>query len=47
MQKSNNDQIEQNLLDKGLNIIIRAFNEQKKEYTKNLLQLESELKKLK
>ena len=47
MQKSNNVQIEQNLLDKGLNIIICAFNEQKKEYAKNLLQLESELKKLK
>ncbi len=47
MQNSNNVQIEQNLLDKGFNIIICAFNEQKKEYTKNILQLESELKKLK
>ena len=47
MQNSNNAQIEQNLLDKGFNIIICAFNEQKKEYTKNILQLESELKKLK
>ena len=47
MPKNNNSQLEQNLLDKGLKIIICAFNEQKKEYSKNILQLESEVKKLK
>ena len=47
MPKNNNSQLEQNLLDKGLKIIICAFNEQKKEYSKNILQLESEIKKLK
>jgi len=47
MPKNNNTQLEQNLLDKGLKIIICAFNEQKKEYSKNILQLESEVKKLK
>ena len=47
MPKNIKDQIEQSLLDKGLKIIICAFNEQKKEYSKNILQLESEIKKLK
>ena len=47
MPKSNNGPIEQSLLDKGLKIIICAFNEQKKEYSQNISQLETEIKKLK
>ena len=47
MPKNNNEQNEQTLLDRGLKIIICAFNEQKKEYSKNILQLETEIKKLK
>ena len=47
MPKNIKEQIDQSLLDKGLKIIICAFNEQKKEYSKNILQLESEIKKLK
>lgn len=39
--------MEQSLLDKGLKIIVYAFNEQKKEYSKNISQLEAEIKKLK
>ena len=47
MPKSNNGAFEQSLLDKGLKIIICAFNEQKKEYSQNISQLETEIKKLK
>ena len=47
MPKNNNEQNDQSLLDKGLKIIICAFNEQKKEYSKNILELETEIKKLK
>lgn len=47
MPKINNEQNDQSLLDKGLKIIICAFNEQKKEYSKNIIDLESEIKKLK
>ena len=47
MPKNMKEQMDNSLLDKGLKIIICAFNEQKKEYSKNILQLESEVKKLK
>ena len=47
MPKANHIQLEQNILDKGLKIIIYAFNEQKKGYSKNILQLETEIRKLK
>ena len=47
MRKNNKEQKDQSLLDKGFKIILYAFNEQKKEYSKNILQLESEIKKLK
>ena len=47
MPKNLKQQLDNSLLDKGLKIIICAFNEQKKEYSKNILQLESEIKKLK
>ena len=47
MRKNNKEQKEQSLLDKGFKIILCAFNEQKKEYSKNILQLELEIKKLK
>ena len=47
MRKNNKEQKDQSLLDKGFKIILCAFNEQKKEYSKNILQLESEIKKLK
>lgn len=47
MKNNTITQKEQKLLDKGLNMIICAFKEQKKEYSKNILQLESEIKKLK
>jgi hypothetical protein len=47
MPKNMKEQMDNSLLDKGLKIIICAFNEQKKEYSNNILQLESEVKKLK
>ena len=47
MRKNNKEQKDQSLLDKGFKIILCAFNEQKKEYSKNILQLELEIKKLK
>ena len=47
MPKNDKEQKDQSLLDKGFKIILCAFNEQKKEYSKNILQLESEIKKLK
>ena len=47
MPKDNHILLEQNILDKGLKIIIYAFNEQKKGYSKNILQLETEIRKLK
>ena len=47
MPKNNKEQKDQSLLDKGFKIILCAFNEQKKEYSKNIVQLESEIKKLK
>ena len=48
MPKANCSEIlNQSLLDKGLKIIVCAFNEQKKEYSKNILQMESEIRKLK
>ena len=43
----NEEMNNESLLDKGLKIIIRAFNEQKKEYSKNIFLLQSEIKKLK
>jgi len=43
----NEEMNNESLLEKGLKIIIRAFNEQKKEYSKNIFLLQSEIKKLK
>ena len=40
MPKTNKEQKDQSLLDKGFKIILCAFNEQKKEYSKNIVQLE-------
>ena len=42
-----NEENNESLLDKGLKIIIRAFNEQKNEYSQNIFSLQSEIKKLK
>ena len=47
MPKDGGSQIDQNYLDKGIKMIICAFNEQKKEYSKKTIQLESEIKRLK
>ena len=47
MNKSSEEyQIEQSILNKGIKLIIYAFNNQKNEYTKNIDQLESEIKRL-
>ncbi len=47
MPKKNNEEIQQSLLDKGVEIIISAFNEQKNEFTKAIYELETENNKLK
>ena len=47
MPKTKREISDQSLLDKGIKIILYAYNEQKKEYSKNINQLESEIKKLK
>jgi hypothetical protein len=47
MPKNGSNQIDQNYLDKGLKMIIYAFNEQKKEYSKKNNQLELEIQRLK
>ena len=47
MPKNSKDQNDQSLLDKGMKIILCAFNQQKKEYSKNIFELETEIKKLK
>ena len=45
MPKNSKDQNDQSLLDKGMKIILCAFNQQKKEYSKNIFELEAEIKK--
>ena len=45
--KNTNDDLKQSLLDKGFNIIISAFNQQKNEYTNKIYELEIEINKLK
>lgn len=47
MPKKNNEEIQQSLLDKGVEIIISAFNEQKNEFAKAIYELETENNKLK
>ena len=47
MPKTKREMSDQSLLDKGIKIILYAYNEQKKEFSKNINQLESEIKKLK
>lgn len=47
MPKKNNEEVQQSLLDKGVEIIISAFNEQKNEFTKAIYELETENNKLK
>lgn len=47
MPKKTNEEIQQSLLDKGVEIIISAFNEQKNEFTKAIYELETENNKLK
>ena len=47
MPKKVNENIQQSLLDKGLKLIVSAFNEQKKEFSKTIFEQEIEIKKLK
>ncbi len=47
MPKSTTEEIHQSLFDKGLKIIMSAFNEQKKEYSKIIYKQEIEIKQLK
>ena len=47
MPKKNNEELQQTLLNKGIEIILSAFNEQKKEYKKTIYELEKENSKLK
>jgi len=47
MSKISNDHVHQSLFDKGIKIVICAFNEQMKEYSENIDQLKLEIKKLK
>ena len=41
-----NEKINESLLDKGIKIIIKAFNDQKTEYEQNISLLNTEIKKL-
>ena len=47
MPKKNNEEIQQTLLNKGIEIVLSAFNEQKKEFKKTIYELEKENNKLK
>ena len=47
MPKKNNEELQQTLLNKGIEIVLSAFNEQKKEYKKTIHELEKENNKLK
>jgi len=47
MPKKNNEDLHQTLLNKGIEIVLSAFNEQKKEFKKTIYELEKENNKLK
>jgi hypothetical protein len=47
MPKKNNEDLQQTLLNKGIEIVLSAFNEQKKEFKKTIYELEKENSKLK
>ena len=47
MPKTNNEDLQQTLLNKGIEIVLSAFNEQKKEFKKTIYELEKENSKLK
>jgi len=47
MPKKNNEELQQTLLNKGIEIILSAFNDQKKEFKKTIYELEKENNKLK
>lgn len=47
MPKKNNEDLQQTLLNKGIEIVLSAFNEQKKEFKKTIYELEKRIASLK